>query len=127
MKNTGSTSNESGANIQEEQTVNRCLITLKDLTADNANDFILVKVIAAQDKGAYYFIHTSVQYKFFGLDKCVITQATGEYKALYLKDLSQELQSEVIKLTDRTDFNHFFAKKELQNHIKTGTFNFKKA
>ena len=120
MKNKGSASNRPGNK-------HRCPLSLETLTQDNIKDFILVKVIAAQDKGAYYFIHTSVQYKFFGLDSCPKTRATKEYKALYLKDLSQELQSEVIKLTDNTEFDPFFAKKELQNHIKTGTFNFKKA
>ncbi|MBT4803437.1 MAG: ankyrin repeat domain-containing protein [Legionellales bacterium] len=128
MKNTGSAPNESGANSQEEQTENTCLITLQGLTAKNANEFILVQsnnIIAGQNINNYYFISTSIQHKFFGLDKCPKTNATEEYKALYLKDLSDELQREVIKLTDRTDFNPFFAKAELQCYIKNGSFTFK--
>ena len=116
MKNTG------GANSLEVNNI--CPITQEELTADNTNDFILVKVIRP-DSLTCYFIHTSVQNQFFGLDKCPITNATEEYKALYLKDLSQELQSEVIKLTDNTEFTLFFAKEELQYHIKIGTFKFK--
>jgi len=126
MKNTDITPNESGANSLKVN--NMCLITHEDLIADNAKDFILVQsnnIIAGQNINNYYFIRTSIQHKFFGLDKCPKTNATEEYKALYLKDLSDELQREVIKLTDRTDFNHFFAKAELQCYIKNGSFTFK--
>jgi ankyrin repeat protein len=105
-----------------------CPLSQEDLTANNANEFILVKsnnTTAGQNYNSYYFIHTSAQNQFFGLDKCLITNSTEEYQVLYLTDLSDELKEQVIGLTDNNGFNPFFAKGELQSHIKTGSFQFK--
>ena len=104
-----------------------CPLSKEELTIDNTNEFILVK---SRDAGAeqasytYYFIQTSAQNLFFGLDKCPITKSTEEYQALYLKDLSAELKGRVLGLTDTAEFNLFFKNKGLQNYIKTGSFTF---
>jgi ankyrin repeat protein len=105
----------------------KCSLSLVELTTtDNIDEFILVNVITGPGSCSYYFIHSSIKNQFFCLDKCPNTRAEGEYKALYLKDLSDELKELVDGLADNTEFNLFFAKEELQSHIKTGTFTFKK-
>ncbi|MBT4803577.1 MAG: ankyrin repeat domain-containing protein, partial [Legionellales bacterium] len=106
----------------------KCPISQEELIHDNINDFILVKVSNTEIERAthaHYFIHSSIQNVFFGLEKCPLTRATEEYQALYLKDLSAKLKIQVLGLTDSTEFNLFLANKELQNHIKTGSFTFK--
>ena len=119
--------NKNSSSQEDLTTVNihKCPISQDALTTGNANEFILVKSITGQDRSTYYFIRNSKQNQFFGLDTCPVTRAKGEYKALYLKDLSAELKKNVIGLTDNTEFNPFFAKEELQSHIKTGSFTFK--
>ena len=105
-----------------------CPLSQKELTAENVNEFILVKASNAEAEQAshtYYFIHNSVQNTFLGLSDCPMTQATEEYQALYLNDLSAELKEQVLGLTDTSEFNLFLANEELQNDIKTGSFTFK--
>jgi hypothetical protein len=106
----------------------KCPVSQEELTHDNINDFILVKVSSTEIEHAahtHYFIDSSLQNVFFGLEKCPLTRATEEYQALYLKNLSDELKELVYGLTDNSGFNPFFANKELQNDIKTGSFKFK--
>ena len=89
---------------QEELTtdnIHTCPLSLEELTtADNIDEFILVKAITGPDSCSYYFIHSSMKNQFFCLDKCPNTRAKGEYKALYLKDLSAELKELVDGLKD---------------------------
>ena len=103
----------------------RCPISQKELEIANVDEFILVNVITGPGSCSYYFIHNSAQNLFFGLDKCPITKSTEEYKVLYLRDLSDGLKEQVLGLADNTEFNPFFAKEELQPHIKNGSFTFK--
>ena len=103
----------------------RCPISQKELEIANVDEFILVNVITGPGSCSYYFIHNSAQNLFFGLDKCSVTRATEEYKVLYLRDLSDGLKEQVLGLADNTEFNPFFAKEELQPHIKNGSFTFK--
>ena len=117
--------NSSSLEEQIKDNIHACPISLEELTIANANDFILVKVITGADACSHYFIHNSAQNQFFGLDKCPNTRAKGEYKALYLKNLSAELKIQVLGLKDNTEFNLFLANEELQNDIKTGSFTFK--
>jgi ankyrin repeat protein len=119
--------NKNSSSQEDLTTVNihKCPISLEEPTIANANDFILVKVITGADSCSYYFIQNLVQNQFFGLDKCPNTRAKGEYKALYLKDLSAESKAQVLGLKDTSEFNLFLANEELQNDIKIGSFTFK--